>query len=155
MTAVRAVLLVAGLALGGYGAALLVDHPPAVLGTVAVWALAGLLVHDALLAPLWSALGWAGRRILPRGWWAPVGVGALCTVVLVLLAVPVFDRPGARPTNPTVLDRDYPAGLGWALAAVWGGVVAAVAVSRRLPVGEDQAVEQQRADDVERQPPPV
>jgi hypothetical protein len=54
---------------------------------------------------------------------------------LLLLAVPVYDTPGARPDNPTVLDRNYPLGLTISLALVWACVpvyrVLAVVLQRR------------------------
>ena len=42
-----------------------------------------------------------------------------------LLAVPVLGRFGARPDNPTLLDRDY--ALGWVVLAVL--TIAGVAVA--------------------------
>ena len=86
---------------------------------IGIWAAAGVILHDFVFAPLCVALGFAGRRLLPRRWWAPIGVAALCSVILLLLAVPVFDRPGAREDNHTVLDRNYPLGLWISLAVVW------------------------------------
>ncbi len=155
MRILRIALVVAGLALGVYGVALLVDDPPAVLMRIAVWAAAGVVLHDFVFAPLCAALGFAGRRLVPVAWRAPVAVAALCSVVLVLLAIPVYDKPGARPDNLTVLDRDYVTGLWVALAVVWVCVPVYLLVTRRLPVRQDQVVDGQRTDDVERQPPPV
>ena len=76
-----------------------------------------------MFAPLCAVAGFGARRLLPARWWAPVSLAALCTVVLVLLAVPVFDKPGMRPDNATVLDRNYHAGLWISLAVVWGCVL--------------------------------
>lgn len=92
--------------------------------------------------------------MIPLRWQSPFAVAGLCSVVLVLLAIPVFSRPGMRPDNPSVLDRDYPLGLAVALAVVWCCVPVYLLV-RRLPVRQDQMVDRQGADDVERQPPPV
>ena len=69
-----------------------------------------------MFAPLCAALGFAGRRLIRGRWWTPVAVAALCTVVLALLAVPVYAKPGCAPDNPTVLDRNYPLGLWISLA---------------------------------------
>ena len=115
----RLALGAVGLAVIAYGALLLLEQPGPTLLRIAIWAAAGVLLHDFVFAPLVTALGYAGRRIVPRAWWAPVGVAALVSVTLVLLAVPVFDRPGAKPFNPTVVDRDYPQGLWISLAATW------------------------------------
>ena len=152
MIAVRALLVLAGVAVGAYGAVLLWDNPSAV--RIVVWALLAAIVHDLVFAPLCAAAGLAGRTLVPVRWRPPVAVAALCSVVLALLAVPVYAKPGLRPDNPTVLDRDYAVGLWIALAVVWLCVPVYYLVARRLPVGQNQVVDRERADNVERQPPP-
>ena len=116
---IRVLLGAAGLALIAYGAVLLLDNPFPTLLRIVIWAAAGVVLHDFVFAPLVAAFGYAGRRILPKVWWVPVGVAALLSVTLLLLAIPVYDRPGAKPFNPTVVDRDYPLGLWLSLALVW------------------------------------
>lgn len=159
MTAVRILLALAGIGLGSYGAVLLLDSPPVIIMRILVWAVVAAVVHDLVFAPVCVAIGLAGRRLIPLRWQSPVAVAGLCSAVLVLLAIPVFSRPGMRPDNPSVLDRDYPLGLAVALAVVWSCVPAYHVIRRivqaRSPVRQDQMVERQRADDVERQPPPV
>ncbi|MDT5401011.1 MAG: hypothetical protein QOK33_4242 [Mycobacterium sp.] len=153
MTAVRVILMAAGFAGGLYGAWLLWEFPPGIIFRIAVWAGAGVVLHDFVFAPLCAAFGFAGRRIIRGRWWTPVTVAALCTAVLGLLAIPVYARPGARPDNLTVLDRDYPLGLWVSIAIVWACVPIYCLIARLLPVGQNEVVEQQRSDDVERQPP--
>ncbi len=155
MTAVRVMLITAGVALGCYGAVLLWDNPPVVLLRIVMWAAVGVVVHDFVFAPLCAAVGLAWRRLVPTGLQSPVAVAALCSVVLVLLAVPVYAKPGMRPDNPTVLNRDYPMGLWISLAIVWACVPLYYLLMRWLPVRQDQMVDRQGADDVERQPPSV
>jgi hypothetical protein len=156
VTVGRTCLIVMGVALGGYGAVLLWDNPPVIIVRILVWALAGVLLHDFVFAPLCVTLGFAGRRLIPGKWWAPVVAAALCSVVLTLLAIPVYGKPGMRPDNMTVLDRNYPLGLWVSLAIVWACVPLYYLVMRLLlPVRQDEAVQQQGADDVERQPPAV
>lgn len=152
MTATRVLLAVIGVGLGGYGALLLWDHPPVIIIRILVWAAVAVVVHDFVFAPLCAAAGWAGRRLIPAGSRSPVVVGLLCSVVLVLLAVPVYGRPGMRPDNMTVLDRNYPLGLSVSLGVVWCSVLMYQLLKRLLPVGQDDMVERERADDVERQP---
>jgi len=69
--------------------------------------------------------------------------------------VPVYAKPGMRPDNPTVLNRDYPMGLWISLAIVWACVPLYYLLMRWLPVRQDQMVDRQGTDDVERQPPSV
>ena len=151
MTAVRVFLAVVGVGVGGYGALLLSEQPPVILFRILVWAAVAVVVHDLVFAPLCAAMGFAGRRLIPARWQSPVAVAGLCSAVLIVLAIPVYNTPGMRPDNPTVLDRNYPLGLAVALAVVW----LCVPIARLLPVRQDQVVERQRADDVEGQPPAV
>lgn len=155
MRAVRVLLTVLGLAAGGYGALLLWEHPPVILGRILVWAVVAVVVHDLVFAPAGAALGFAGRRLVPAPWQSPVVVAGLCSVVLIVLAVPVYGKPGMRPDNPTVLDRDYVLGLWVSLGVVWLCVPLYLLLTRLLPVRQDEVVEGQRPDDVERQPPSV
>jgi len=155
MTAVRVVLGLLGLGLVGYGGVLLWDNPSVVLTRIAVWAAAAVVLHDFVFAPLCAAVGFAGRRWLPRRLQVPVGVAALCAVVVGFLAVPVFDKPGMRPDNHTVLDRDYHLGLWLSLAVVALALLGYLLARKLLPVGQDDVVEQQRACHVDAEPPTV
>jgi hypothetical protein len=191
---VRIALVVLGVLLGGYGAVLVWENPPVIIMRILVWALVGVVLHDLVFAPVCVVLGFAARRLIPGKWWPPIAVAAFCSVVLVFLAIPVYSKPGMRPDNMTVLDRNYPLGLWISLGIVWacvllyylvvrlrkttplhlaGGEVDTRAVDnrrgrpnhspdvdlgdsmRRLPVRQDEVVEQQRTDDVQRQPPAV
>ena len=193
----RVILVAVGLVIGGYGAVLVWENPPVIIVRIVAWALVGVVLHDLVFAPVCAALGFAGRRLIPGRWWPPVAVAAFCSIVLVFLAIPVYGKPGMRPDNMTVLDRNYPLGLWISLGLVWGCVplyylasllrmrtdrghspldgpsveidaravddhpdthghsphVNLGASTQHLPVREDEVVEQQSADDVERQPP--
>ena len=64
----------------------------------------------------------------------PVAAALVVLGATTLLAVPVLGRFGARPDNPTLLDRDYPAGwLALAGVVVLTTVVASLVRSRRRP----------------------
>jgi len=122
MIVVRGILIAAGLALGSYGALLLLTgNPWPVLINIGIWAAAGVILHDFVFAPACAAIGLVGRRLIPRAWWTPFAVAALLSVVVMVLAIPVYDRPGARPDNPTVLDHDYHRGVVILLILVWAG----------------------------------
>ncbi len=150
---VRAACVVLGLVAIGYGGLLMWEFQPTTIVRIAVWAAVGVVVHDFVFAPLAAAVGLAGRRLIPSRWLPPVAVAALCTVVLLLLAIPVYNKPGMRPDNATVLDRDYHTGLWIALAVVWACVPLYYLLRRLLPVRQDEVVQRERADDVESQPP--
>lgn len=154
MTPMRILLALAGVGLGGYGALLVLDNPPVIILRILVWAVVAAVVHDFVFAPVCAVVGMTGRRLIPLAWQSAVAVAALCSVVLVLLAMPVLGRPGKRPDNPSVLDRDYPLGLTVALVVVWL-CVPVYFLLRWLPICKNQVVDGQGADDVERQPPSV
>ena len=151
MTGVRVVLVLVGVALGLYGAVLLWDNPSLI--RIIMWAVLAAVIHDFVFAPLCAAAGLAGRSLLPVRWQSPVAVAALCSVVLALLAVPVYTKPGAHLDNPSALDRNYALGLWIAVAVVWACVPLYAIVARWLPVGQNDVVDRERSDDVERQPP--
>ncbi|MGW4768710.1 hypothetical protein ACWEO2_11805 [Nocardia sp. NPDC004278] len=129
---VRILLLVVGLWLGWYGISALFDLPPTDLASAAIWFAGGILLHDAVFAPVCAAFGLTARRLLPPTWWAVTACGAICSVALVLIALPVLDRRNAMASNPTVLDRDYALGLTVALLLVWSLVGIAHAVPRLI-----------------------
>jgi hypothetical protein len=118
----RIALIVLGLMLGGYGAVLVWENPPVIIMRIVVWALVGVVLHDLVFAPVCVALGFAARRLIPGKWWPPIALAAFCSVVLVFLAIPVYGKPGLRPDNMTVLDRNYPLGLWISLGVVWACV---------------------------------
>ncbi|MCX5043946.1 hypothetical protein OG921_12285 [Aldersonia sp. NBC_00410] len=135
---VRIVLIALGALSVWYGATLLWDSGTEAFRSIVFWFAAGILLHDGVFAPVCAALGLGARRVLPSRWWAPVACGAVCTVALCLVSLPVLTRGGAMPGNPSVLDRNYPAGLVVAVAVVWLLVAVALLAGRRmlLPTGQ-------------------
>ncbi|MDP3891913.1 hypothetical protein [Nocardioides sp.] len=141
----RAVTGAAGTLLAAYGIFLLLTRQDVtqIAGAV-VWLVAGVLVHDAVLAPLVLAAGWVGARLLPRPARAPAAVGFVVIGSVTLLAVPVLGRFGARSDNPTLLDRPY--GAGWLLIA---GLVTAAVVGASVVRSRHRAAPTDAAPDPE------
>lgn len=138
MTA-RLVTGAAGLLLGAYGAWLLLSRQDSErLRDAGVWLVTGVVLHDAVLAPLVIVLAALGARLLPRPARAPATVGLVVLGSVTLLAVPVLGRFGARADNATLLDRPYTAG--WLLLAglvLTSVVVATVVRARRRSTGPE------------------
>lgn len=151
----RAILIALGAVIGAYGAVLVWENPPVIIMRIVVWALVGVVLHDLVFAPVCVALGFAARRLIPGKWWPPIAVAAFCSIVLVFLAIPVYNKPGMRPDNMTVLDRNYPLGLLLSLGIVSSVLLWYMLARRLLPVRQDEVVQQERADDVQPQPPAV
>lgn len=99
-----------------YGVWLLVSRQsPDQLSNVAIWLIAGVVLHDALLSGLIIGLGAIGAR-LPRA----VGAAAVTVLVVVgsitIVALPALVHAREPQANPTLLPRDYP--LGWVIVAL-------------------------------------
>lgn len=141
MRAARGGLILLGTVGMAYGAWLLLSRQD--LGQiveVVVWLAAAVVIHDGILAPAVLGMGWLGGRLLPR----PVARGAVTVLVLLgpilLVAVPVVGRFGAKADNPTLLDRDYVQGL---------VAVAALCVCAGVAVALGELRSPQRADEEE------
>ncbi|MGJ0120995.1 hypothetical protein ACQ7HM_17470 [Williamsia sp. MIQD14] len=153
ITAIRLILVLAGVGMAAYGISLLWDVQTADQISLLIWLAAGLIAHDAILAPIYTMFGHAGRRLLPSTVWAPVLVAGAATLILVLLSLPVLaPRPDDKtPVNATILDRPYGLGLGIVVALIW--VLAAVVATRnhrslrRAPLSGDPASDDPGATD--------
>ena len=132
MKAARLTLGVVGVAATAYGAWLVLGLSTSSWPGLVTWLAAGVVVHDAVLAPLVLVVGLALRRVVPGPARGPVVVGAVVLGAVTLVAVPAIGRFGARPDNPTLLDRDYVAGwLALACLVVVAVGVATLVRSRR------------------------
>lgn len=115
-----------GVVVAGYGAFRLLELGWSNLVATAVWLAGGVLVHDALLAPATIVVcAVAVLAIRSRAWRAAAAGGFLVLGTVTVTAVPVLGRFGAKPDNPTLLDRPYVAGwLAFASLVLAGSVVA-------------------------------
>ena len=116
-----------GVLVGAYGGYLLLSRQdPADHLATAAWLVSGVVLHDLVLVPLVLAGTGLVARVLPGPARGPAAVGLVVLGTVTLVGVPVLGRFGARPDNPTLLDRPY--GPGWAALAgltVLGVVLAA------------------------------
>jgi hypothetical protein len=133
MSVIRVVLLALGTTLVAVGVVELLTGGPRDTLAATVWLAGGVVLHDFVLAPLVVASGVLATRLVP-GWAGPPAVAAAVVLgTVTLMAFPVLGRFGARPDNPTLLDRPYVAGWlvfaglvlgyasGWAFVRVRGG----------------------------------
>jgi hypothetical protein len=131
----RASVLGLGLAAAAYGVVLLLMRGWANLWAAVTWLVGGVVLHDAVLAPLTILVAWAALRVLGPRRTTPWAVGLVLLGPVTLLAVPVLGRYGARPDNPSLLDRSY--GVGWSALVVLVvlGLLIATFVTRRRRAG--------------------
>ncbi|HWJ10637.1 MAG TPA: hypothetical protein VNS46_14765 [Nocardioides sp.] len=117
-----------GVAVAVYGGVLLVSRQePEQWRDALLWLAGGVLVHDGVLVPVTLLAGLAAARWLPAPYRRPAAVALVVVGPLTLLAVPVLGRFGARPDDPTLLDRPYL--VSWAVLVV--AVALAVALTGR------------------------
>jgi hypothetical protein len=136
VTALRLAIGGAGLAMLGWGVRLLLglDHDDLV-GAV-LWLAAGVLVHDAVVAPLVVLAGVGLARVVPVWARTPVAVVGVLVGTVTLAVVPTLGRFGAKADDPFLLNRAY--GTWWLAltsAAVLGGAL--VALRARRAAGPD------------------
>jgi hypothetical protein len=137
VTAQRVLLCAVGAVAVAVGLDSLLDVPREDLVETLWWLAGGVVLHDAVLAPLTLVVGLLAARLLPSWAFGAVAAGFLVLASVTLIAVPVLGRFGASPSNPTLLDRDYWAG--WAifvatvLAATVTGAVVARLRARQVP----------------------
>ena len=97
---------------------------------LAVWLGGGVLLHDAVLAPLVVLLALLVLPRLPPWGRAPAVAGFVVLGPVTILAIPAIGRFGAREDVPSLLNRPY--GVLWlGFAALVVAVVVAAALVRR------------------------
>jgi hypothetical protein len=108
----RIVLAVAGIALGAFGVFRLVTEiPPHSLLILAVWLVAALIIHDALLAPSVVGVGWLLRRFVPDRGRRYLQIALIMIALVTVIAVPMIFLRGSQPAVKALLLRDYGANL--------------------------------------------
>lgn len=135
----RVALVGLGVIAAAYGGWLLLDLGIDNLVDTVTWLVGGVLLHDAVLAPVTLVSAFVATRVLPAVWRGPVAAGAIVLGSVTLLAIPVLGRYGARSDNPTLLDRNYTAGWLALAGLTCAGVAVAALIStrRRRNDGQD------------------
>ena len=128
---VRVAMGVLGGALLAYGTIRLLSLGWGNLVSALIWLAGGVILHDAVIATVTIALCLLGAALLPRWARGPAAGALLVLGTLTLMAVPVLGRFGARPDNPTLLDRPYAVGWLVVAAVVLVGATVAAVVGRR------------------------
>jgi hypothetical protein len=126
----RVALGALGVAVAGYGVFRLLELGWSNLVATVVWLAGGVLLHDVVLAPATIVVcALAVLALRSRAWRAAAAGGLVVLGTVTVTAIPVLGRFGARPDNPTLLDRPYVAGwlvvaglvlAGSVLAGWWG-----------------------------------
>jgi Na+/melibiose symporter-like transporter len=125
--------LVLGVPVIGYGLrGAFVDADDTHPTELARWVIGAALVHDLVVVPVAAAVALLVRRFTPRRAWPPVRSGLVATGIFVAVGWPFFRGYGRDPTNPSLLPRNYGAGVAAAVVVIWL-VVAAWVAWRYMP----------------------
>jgi hypothetical protein len=138
MRTLRAVLMLGGLVVAAYGIRRLLDLGWPNTRPTLRWLVGGVVLHDAVFAPLVLAVALVALRLgagrsTTRRFLAPVVVVLVVLVPITLAGIPELGRFGARADRPDLLDRDY--WLGWWVMATLVVVVVTVGALVRARVG--------------------
>ena len=104
-----------GVAMGSFGALRFLQLDFEDIVNAVLWLAGGVVVHDAIIAPLTLLVTLVAGRLVPGPARTRVVVGLVVLATVTVTAIPVLGRWGARPDNPTLLDRNYV--LGWLVFA--------------------------------------
>ena len=127
----RGLLAIAGLGMLAYGGLQFWRLGVSDMADALLWLGGGLVVHDLLVAPLTIVATVLLARVVPPSVRAPVVAAAVVLATVTVTAVPVLGGWGARPDNPTLLDRDYLAGWSVFASLVLAGMIVGMAIRRR------------------------
>ena len=129
MKAWRIILAILGILVLLYGIVNLFIHIPIqTLLMVAVWLVAALIIHDAVIAPSVVGVGWLLRRFLPDRARRFVQTGLIAAAAVTVIAIPLIIREGSQPPQKTLLIQNYGANFALLLGIIAGVTVAAYAV---------------------------
>lgn len=129
-----------GLPFVGLGAYLVLNAAPwPALRSVVLWFGGGIVLHDAVIAPLAILVGVLVLRIVPPVARAPVQAALVITGCLAIATFPLVWGQGVDPSVPSQLPLSYGRNLLIVLALVWL-VAAAFAVGRVLRPGDRQVL---------------
>jgi hypothetical protein len=127
MRVTRALLVLAGVAFGLWGLWLMRDFTRDQLTSEAFWLAGGVVLHDAVLAPVVVLIGYGASRVLPAHFRSATATAFLVWGTLTVAFLPVLSGQGGKPGNDTILGKPYV--LSWVVMTL---VLAVYAVGRSL-----------------------
>jgi hypothetical protein len=136
---IRAATAGAGIAIAAYGCWRLLELGTHNLVATGTWLVGGVVLHDAVLAPLTIAAAWVAARFLSRRRRAAWVVASVLLAPVTILSIPVLGRFGARPSEPSLLNRPY--WLGWCAMVALVGVAILVGTHVRRAGSRTSAME--------------
>ena len=84
--------------------------------SMGTWLAGGVILHDAVIAPVTVLLGVVAARLLPGHTRSVAAIAFLVWATLTVTFVNVLSGQGGKPDNDTVLHRPY--GLSWLILTI-------------------------------------
>ena len=132
MRAVRALLVALGVGCGLWGVWLMRDFTREQLTSEAFWLAGGVILHDAVLAPIVVVVGYVASRVLPGHFRSSTATAFLIWGTLTIAFLPTLSGEGGKAGNHTILGKPYV--LSWiilTLVLAGGAIIAALLRRRR------------------------
>ena len=131
MRTTRALLVAVGVLMGLWGLWLVRDFRFDQLRSTVTWLAGGVVLHDAILAPLVVGVGVILARFVPVYARKPVTVGLILWGTVTVAVANVLSGMGGKPDNNTVLNLPYVATWLAMTVVVFGGIAAYSATLRK------------------------
>ena len=127
----RALLILTGIGFGLWGLWLMRDFTRQQLTSEGFWLAGGVVLHDAVLAPVVVAIGFVASRVLPGHFRSSTATAFLLWGTLTIAFLPTLSGKGGKVGNHTILGKPYV--LSWLIltAVLIVGAVVAARLRRR------------------------
>ncbi|HUW04506.1 MAG TPA: hypothetical protein VMW08_19300 [Acidimicrobiales bacterium] len=135
----------AGVAIIAIGIRGLLDERLGQPASFARFFLGGVIAHDVILAPLVFVTAWLVKRLVPAWTWPAVRNAMFVSVTVALFSYPFIRGFGRRPTNDTVVPRDYAQGLLVVIGLTW--LVTGAWLAFRRMRGQESSAEAEGSDE--------
>ena len=124
---VRIVLVAAGVAMMTFAVVGALTSPDITLSRHLIFLVGALLLHDALLGPVFIAVGVLVHRTVRPPYRAIVQGALIATAAVTFVALPFMLGYGRIADNPSALPRNYVGGYAIVVGAIWLGAAALIA----------------------------
>ena len=131
MRITRALLALTGVGFGLWGLWLMRDFTREQLTSEAFWLAGGVILHDAVLAPVVVGVGYVASRVLPGHFRSSTATAFLIWGTLTIAFLPTLSGEGGKAGNHTILGKPYV--LSWIVMTLVlaGGAIIAAQLRRR------------------------
>jgi hypothetical protein len=103
----RGLLILTGIGFGLWGLWLMRAFTRQQLTSEGFWLAGGVVLHDAVLAPIVVVIGFAASRVLPGHFRSSTATAFLLWGTLTIAFLPILSGEGGKAGNHTILGKPY------------------------------------------------